>query len=426
MKYRVDRKHLFFVFLFYTFLFNEPLASIIPFWGYEDELIAICAVPIFLFVYYRKNSKKISLGVLPYITCFVVCGVLGSLIYSYQDFFRTALPDILICIKFWLCLYFGMQVFKNYDLNKYSYRISLHIKMVAWLFFFLSILNYSFGMFSFYDHRYGIGANSLFYSHPSVLISHCSFLIILILGILPKFKHPLFYIIIISITMCTSLRSKALANAMIFAIIYFFVVVKKEGFSAKSLIPFAPLIIFIGWAQIEFYFISLGDTSARSQLLLKSFVVAKDHFPIGSGFGTYGSYYSAIHYSPLYYQYGLNRIYGMSEEFRSFICDSFWPMILAQSGFIGLIFYVLGVYRFFVRLTSLKEISKFYYCSALGAFGYLLVDSTAATAFVHPLSMPIASWVGILLSSLYRVSADNGNHNRELRKEKDAALSRCV
>lgn len=114
------------------------------------------------------------------------------------------------------------------------------------------------------------------------------------------------------------------------------VVEDKKKITIKTLLLFVPLVVTLAWNQIYYYFFSSvqGD-SARYQLLINSFKVIKDHFPIGSGFGTYASYYSGKYYSPIYSSYGLTGIYGLTRDNTSFISDSFWPMVFAQTGLIG-------------------------------------------------------------------------------------------
>ena len=337
--------------------------------------------------------------------------MLGTFIFHYQDFIKASLPDMLLCAKFWLCIFFGKEYFKNFHLIENAKHIYFHVKLVTWFYFLLSVVNYIFKIYPFFDYRYGLGANRLFYSHPTVLISCCSFLILIILGLKPHIKSSLFYIILLSLTMCTTLRAKAIANVLIFVIIYYFAAMKKDKFTIKSILPFIPLVAYIGWSQIEYYFITIREGSARAQLLLKSFEIAKDHFPFGSGFGTYGSYYSSVYYSPIYYKYGLNTIFGMSLDNHKFLCDSFWPMILGQSGFVGVTLYVIAIWKLFVYIVKLRKIDLYLFISAIGTVCYLLVDSTAATAFVHPLSMPMAIWLGIIISYVQRYSILNGFKN---------------
>ena len=403
MQHKVSRKYLLFIFLFYTLLFNEPLTKAISIFGYEDELLAVFAIPLWVLSLVKKKRSEVKTGATPFVIGFLLCCLAGSVFYKYQPFLQVAMPDLLLCTKFWLCIYSGAILFKNLDIVKYAKNIYFHVKLIIWVYFLLSILNMGTGIFGYFDYRFGFGSNALFYSHPTVLVGSCSFLIVIILALMPYVKRSFFYIALASIAMCTTLRSKAIADALIFVLVYYFITVRKQKFTIKSMLPFVPVVFFIGWSQVEYYFVSLGEGSARAQLLVKSFQIAKDHFPVGAGFGTYGSYYSAVYYSPLYYKYGLNTIYGLSKELYSFICDSFWPMILGQAGFVGTVLYAIAVIKLFQRLTQIKKNNLFFYVSAIGAMSYLLVESVAATAFVHPLSMPLAMWIGILISNANRI-----------------------
>ena len=54
------------------------------------------------------------------------------------------------------------------------------------------------------------------------------------------------------------------------------------------------------------FFSSIIPDSARYQLLTKAFEIARDMFPLGAGFATFGSYYSGVYYSSVYAAYGLS------------------------------------------------------------------------------------------------------------------------
>lgn len=124
--------------------------------------------------------------------------------------------------------------------------------------------------------------------------------------------------------------------AIAIVLICYFTFYRKKKITIKTLLLFVPLVVTLAWNQIYYYFFSsIQGDSARYQLLINSFKVIKDHFPIGSGFGTYASYYSGKYYSPIYSSYGLTGIYGLTRDNTSFISDSFWPMVFAQTGLIG-------------------------------------------------------------------------------------------
>lgn len=128
---------------------------------------------------------------------------------------------------------------------------------------------------------------------------------------------------------------------------------------------------------------------ARHALYITSVEIAKDYFPFGAGFGRYGSWLSRKYYSPLYDEYNLSNVYGMTEEKPSFINDTFWPMILGETGFIGLALFA-GILLSFFR-TIYKQIKsendKFIKAFQLGTFMVLiesLVESIAQSVYVGP------------------------------------------
>lgn len=76
---------------------------------------------------------------------------------------------------------------------------------------------------------------------------------------------------------------------------------------------------------------------ARVALYRTSVLIARDRFPFGVGLGRYGSGTSRDPYSPVYHEYGLDQIDGLSPQHSAFISDTFWPRILGETGVIGLV-----------------------------------------------------------------------------------------
>ena len=77
--------------------------------------------------------------------------------------------------------------------------------------------------------------------------------------------------------------------------------------------------------------------TARVALYEASVRIAADHFPLGVGFGRYGSAPTRTDYSPVYYEYGLDRVRGLGPDNPAYVGDTFWPRILGETGVGGLI-----------------------------------------------------------------------------------------
>jgi hypothetical protein len=128
---------------------------------------------------------------------------------------------------------------------------------------------------------------------------------------------------------------------------------------------------------------------ARNALYIVSWKLACRYFPFGSGLGTFGGWISKINYSPIYLEYGLNFVYGLSNvEDANFICDTFWPYILGQFGMAGCICYIYIILKFF-KLTwhGIKNLhSPLGKAFSFGVFLMLilsLVESSANPVFLR-------------------------------------------
>ena len=96
-----------------------------------------------------------------------------------------------------------------------------------------------------------------------------------------------------------------------------------------------------------------NDNVARVVESVTSVSIANDHIPFGVGFGRFASPVSVQnHYSSVYSQYGIDDVYGIRQEDDGralFAYDLFWPMILGETGYLGLILYILILYYTFMN-----------------------------------------------------------------------------
>ena len=133
----------------------------------------------------------------------------------------------------------------------------------------------------------------------------------------------------------------------------------------------------------------------RVALYAGSLAVARDEFPLGAGLGRYGSHTSRDAYSPVYAQYGLDQVYGLRERRPIAITDTFWPMVVGETGAIGLLaavafFALLGrdLWRAAAPVGSVTV--RVFTLGALLVYVEAVVRSAASGVFVAP---PISYWV---------------------------------
>ena len=167
----------------------------------------------------------------------------------------------------------------------------------------------------------------------------------------------------------------------------------------------------LAWIAGEFIHATVEDTmssyldedaaekSARGLLVLGSLNLGAQHFPLGAGFGRFGTYASVLYYSDLYDQLGLSEIYGLTRENPYYLMDTYWPHVFAETGALGLMAMALFMWRIWRRVRLLDSIE--------GRLAALLlveavVESFAAPVFDNSLqTLVIAIPIGMALRSVH-------------------------
>lgn len=108
------------------------------------------------------------------------------------------------------------------------------------------------------------------------------------------------------------------------------------------------LVTIVGWQKFEFYFIG-GEgmemdtgrlaTIARPMMYYTGALIIADHLPFGSGLASFATFPSAKSYSTIYYDYHLDKVWGLGPSMPEFITDAFYPS-LAQFGVVGIALFI--------------------------------------------------------------------------------------
>ncbi len=389
-----DSIYTIFVITMYILLFQNILQKNITIIKYFDEFLAIIAFFILLIeIVYKKKFlvKKYNIYIFVSIIGVIGCGLYSSLVYQYQPI-KFAIMDIILVTKFFLVYCFANIINNDYEISKHQYKLVKHLKGITLFLFALTILNYILKIFPS-SYRYGIMVNTLFFSYPTYLVACCVFLISGLLKWSSKIEYK--YIFLLLFISATTLRMKAFVFIVTFIFIFFYI----TKYNSKITFFKVGIIIFIccviAFDQIEYYFLNTTDI-ARTALVQTAFEIAKDYFPFGSGFATYASYFSTVSYSPIYHKYSIDKVYGLIEGNAGFATDAFWPMILGQFGYFGLFFYAISLLFILIKIQkNFSTENKNKYIAEIVIFAYLMISSTSESAFVNPLSIPLALLLGL-------------------------------
>ncbi|MBS4957090.1 MAG: hypothetical protein KHZ99_08565 [Clostridium sp.] len=376
--------------LFLILLFQNVLEQYINILKYFDEglFVLLFISAIYKVFRYRRdlieNNENLVQNNLIILFCMIilfVVGIAANIIYKYQVV-PAIVADILLVFKGFISYVSITIIFNNISLEKYSKTINNTLRVISVLSFIMILTNYFFNIFPTKDIRFGLPSQRLLFTEPTYLATFAISVMILLTFFIKNYKKNIYFSILMSIVVCSTFRSKAIMFIAIYLLLYILIIIKDFRLNTKSIVGVGIVAAVAGGNQILRYLSNIDW--ARPRLMVKSFEVAMDHFPIGSGFATFATWNSGVYYSPLYYKYDLSNTWGLQPDFYMFVGDTYWPAILGQFGFIGLISIVVILIMIYKNICINKD--KYKYFQQLSILLYLLVLSTGETSFMSPVA----------------------------------------
>lgn len=219
------------------------------------------------------------------------------------------------------------------------------------------------------EARYGLPGYNFIFDFPFQFfaVSMLAILCIIESNIRKKYKYIYYFMAVISLILTTKSSPIIFSVLFIFFCFYFR---KRSTISKKVYIFILIIIMLLGIYQIQTYL--LNEDAPRYLFFYYSGVTANEYFPLGAGFATFGSDQASRDYSPLYYLYNFQDLYGMNPDDVSFLNDNFWPMVIGQFGWIGASLYLYVFIRLYQSVYKDKvlgvEERAFVYAGFLQSF----------------------------------------------------------
>lgn len=386
-------------FLVIFFVFQDLFQTTLPPLKYMDELFAAALFPMLILVLFRKNLHyqitKRSLLMIFLIIALWFTGYYGFVRNRYQPLGST-LRDSVACVKYFMSIGTSCLIFIDSDLKKMQKLLWKCLGGVTLCLFVLCIADLGLHIFPG-GHRYGLRTVRLFYTSFSQLATMCLFLCVIYLRLFEFYRDRILpWLCMLFFVIAWTMRIKAFMGVIcvLFAYIRICRMRRSIGPLAWSLMGVSGIAI--GIRQFRYYFETVE--SARKLLTKESIIIARDYFPFGTGWGTFGSAFSGNPYSPVYRMYNLDDVWGLTRDYYAFVSDTFWPMILAQCGFVGAVLYVLILVLLALEVFSLGRKNAYAMASGLVSLLYLVIASTSESAFVNTYAVPYAFWLGVLFA----------------------------
>ncbi len=222
--------------------------------------------------------------------------------------------------------------------------------------------------------------------------------------------------IIIMLLGLLSGKSKYFGECVCFIALVMFVKSRIKFTSVSTLLKLAALgavVIFFTWTKFNAYYVEGFQEDAQAMARPATYetgmqIIFHDYVPFGSGLGSFGTAAAAKEYSPLYFKYHLNEIWGLDPTNPMFLADAFYPT-LAEFGIVGLFFFLWFWKR---RLWEANKIPNLiYYRMALMCILALALESTADSSYLSGKGMGYFMILALCLNSARKVNVPKIRRN---------------
>lgn len=239
-----------------------------------------------------------------------------------------------------------------------------------------------------------------------------------------KKKHLYIGVLIVTLGLLSG-KSKFLGEYVMFIGLIFFL---KNKFRLDNLLTYMQVgaliiaILFFTWYKFNAYYVEgMSEDVSKSERMARpesykaaSTIIFSDYIPFGSGLGTFATNAAAQYYSPLYYKYGLNDIWGLYPENPMFLADAFYPT-MAEFGMVGIFFFLWFWIRRYKDINRIKNL--LIYKIALMCMLALFLEGTADTSYLSGKGMGFFMLLAMALRGSYVTKKrmiiinDDDNHN---------------
>lgn len=201
-------------------------------------------------------------------------------------------------------------------------------------------------------------------------------------------------------------------------IAFVFFLKKKLNFQSPKTIAYCVLVVVvilaITWTRFDAYYVTGLDNEAmaRPMSYKTSLQILWDYFPLGPGMGSFACNGAWKFYSPLYFEYNLTSIWGLSPEMGFFISDAYYPT-LAQFGIVGVFFFCWFWKRRLVAFNQIVDMR--YYRVAMLTFCCLAIEQTADSSWLSGKGMGYCMLIALCLNANRNMMEQK--RREEMRKE---------
>lgn len=327
-------------------LFAGPLKEILPQFGYIDKVVtvvfALCAIMKLVYMerkgQYTLRPRDIGLFVLTII--FIIYSFLPNMFHQPSNTLSLQIYSMFSLIKYAITFWSGLYLFRNLKLQKTTQYFKIISVTFTTICLILGIANLKLHFLSTFDIRFGFETVSFGFGHPAQFAAAVIIITIIHSFISWSEKDKVPYLLIFANFALVILAGRTTSIGFYLCMMLLLLIlphIRRIPIYIYFLV--AGVLAWFGRDRVVSQFFGSED-EARGVLLNTGLQIASEHAPLGAGLGMFGSHASRLNYSPLYEIYNISKVWGLSQEYPSFIADSFWAMVFGELGFMGAAFII--------------------------------------------------------------------------------------
>lgn len=391
--YKISNRNIVQAIVFTVIVFNNIVQQYISVMSYLDELICIGA---FIYIFCFKEIKIEYMQILCYTGILILLGLVGNIIFGYQNSFIGIMKDILGLVKIPVisvaCM---MYADKNKHIDEANSVASYLSKIYLSILSFLAFITLFKDIGLSYDLRHGIYSFKFLFGHPTFLVLAVVIMSAVIVANGPT-KGDYFFLFEALFLLIMSMRDKGFGYALLLCIILFLIPNAKK--IKKWWIPvaiFGALIISKG--KIQEYM--SWSWSPRFELYRSGLKILRDCFPFGSGMATFSSYISGEYYAKTYYIYGFfGRNAPVNPGNFADLGDAGLPYFV-QFGLIGIALSIFILYKIIEMCKKKYSYFPWKFKASCLLLGYMGIGSLVENVFTNESGATIPLVLFIFLGS---------------------------
>lgn len=398
--------------------FSDQLVTVtgLNYFSYIDEffLLLLCLIAcISLFIKKKVSMIVVVMSILT--VAFITIGTISAIVNSNYNLEIVVLSGLLSST-----FLIAVLCFLIIDIPEYLLEFILKtFEYIGFLSLFVACINMllpsiytNLIVWNSISYRYGIITPASIFEHPG---TYGWFMMVMAAFYYSKYlssknKIPFLFFVLFTVFALFSMRAKVIGSLIITIIIGRFFNNKNWNIKLKyifsSLILSSTILLvasdFLLYTYYHYFTFSGTEFTPRAAFNIYSVDILKNYFPLGVGFSKFGSHYARVYYSEYYYEYGMNYLHGMRPEWPVFGTDTFWPAIIGETGFIGVVIYIS--FLLIILMYLRKNINK---CTditiplwAMIVFGQAIAESMGIQTFKSaPQNIVIAFIVAVALKS---------------------------